>query len=155
RQVLAYCARSTGNQAEAEDIFQRVAIRAWRGYSNFRADSSFLTWALAIARREVARAMSRVKLEESLGEVGEKGAANIAIATAAEGTGPAYNWLAEAAQAALAAGVLTDIEAGVVIDRLAFQDLSWEELGKKFHTDGTGCAVIHCRAIPKLRVFLF
>jgi RNA polymerase sigma factor (sigma-70 family) len=53
--VLAYCRRATRNPADADDLCQRVAIRAWRGYATFRGDSSVLTWLLRIAEREAIR----------------------------------------------------------------------------------------------------
>src|SRR5438552_15210451 len=56
-QVKAFCSRAIDDPYEAEEIFQQVAIRAWRGYSTFNGDATFLTWVLAIACREVARAL--------------------------------------------------------------------------------------------------
>src|SRR5579872_9463 len=59
QQVQLYCYRAAGNRDDGEDIFQQAAVRAWRGYASFRGDCAFVSWAIAIAKREVARVMGR------------------------------------------------------------------------------------------------
>lgn len=58
-QLMAYARWATGSREEAEDLVQAVAVRAWRGFAHFRGDAAFLTWTMAIARREAARAGAR------------------------------------------------------------------------------------------------
>jgi hypothetical protein len=39
--------------------------------------------------------------------------------------------------------------------RLAEPDASWQDIGDRVGITASACAVVHCRAVPKLRVFLF
>src|SRR4051812_15286503 len=55
RRVRTYCARFMDNQADADDVFQQIAIRVWRGFSTFRGDAPFLGWVMSIARRGCLR----------------------------------------------------------------------------------------------------
>jgi RNA polymerase sigma factor (sigma-70 family) len=154
RQVLAYCSRVVGNLTDAEDVTQRVAIRAWRGYPAFRRDASFLTWVLTIARREIVRGQGRMP-DVSLDQVIESNPEHSPAVQPLENRETNYNWLAESARGALAARALTETETQVVLERLSSPDVTWDQVGEKVGMDGATCAVIHCRAIPKLRVFLF
>ncbi len=159
QQVLLYCYRAAGNRDDAEDVFQQVAVRAWRGYATFRGDCAFLSWAIAIARRETARVMGRkaerTRAESSLEVMAEESPALLPSTPTPELPASDENWLTRAARAAVAEGVLTECEANVLIARLALPECSWDQIGALLSLDGGTCAVTHCRAIPKLRVFLF
>ena len=160
QQVLHFCYRSAGNRDDAEDIFQQVALRAWRGFATFRGECAFLSWAIAIARRETARIMSR-KLERTRQESSLELFTEDSAALLPSAPGPSLPAVSEkqalcsAARAAVAQEVLTESEADVVIARLSLAECSWEQIGAMLSLEGGTCAVIYCRAIPKLRVFLF
>jgi RNA polymerase sigma factor (sigma-70 family) len=158
-QVLAYCRRATRRREDAEDVFQQVALRAWRGYDTFQGSASFLTWVLAIARREVARfharQITRTGGESSLDDVGSE------LVPAADADTPEHiatregNWLQPVAAAAVAAGFLDAGEVTVVLQRLAHPELTWLDLGPQLGLQPANCAAIHARAIPKWRSYLF
>ncbi len=158
RQVQLFCYRAAGNPDDGEDIFQQAAVRAWRGYSSFRGDCAFVSWAIAIARRETARVMGRkserARAETSLDVVAEETPGM--LPSVSPPAPPADDhWLTRAASAAVAAGELSEAEASVLAARISLPDCSWEQIGSLLCLDGGACAVTHCRAIPKLRVFLF
>jgi RNA polymerase sigma factor (sigma-70 family) len=158
-QVWAACSRAADDPNDAEDIFQQVAIRAWRGYPSFRGDSAFLTWVLAIARREIARVLrrrqERRKAESSLESLEEDAPGTLPPAPAPEPVPAGSPWLLHAASAASAEGALSGAEAAVLQARLAHPDATWEQIGEQLGIGGATCAVLHCRAVPKLRVYLF
>jgi RNA polymerase sigma factor (sigma-70 family) len=157
--VWAYCCRAARDQNDAEDIFQQVAIRAWRGFSSFRGDAQFLTWALSIARREVTRVLGgrshRARSETSLELLTEEAPGALPTTEAPEPPGPGEGWVAEAARQAVDTGGLTPMESAIVLLRLADPEATWEQIGHQHGMEGGACAVAHCRALPKLRVFLF
>src|SRR4051812_25922134 len=47
--VVRYCHRYTQAAGEAEEVCQRVALRAWRHFSTLRDRKTYLSWVLAIA----------------------------------------------------------------------------------------------------------
>jgi RNA polymerase sigma factor (sigma-70 family) len=159
RQVRAFCSRAVDDPYEAEEIFQQVAIRAWRGYSTFNGDATFLTWVLAIARREVARAMShryeRFNAETSLEVMVETDVYTFSTLSAIEAMDMDYGWLSEVTKIAATSGALTQTETAAILARLARPEDNWQTVGEVLGVSGTTCATIHCRAVPKLRMFLF
>lgn len=58
RDVWRFCAALVGDE-EASDATQETFIRAWRSAPTFRAESSAMTWLLAIARRACFEASRR------------------------------------------------------------------------------------------------
>lgn len=151
--VGAYCRRFTRSRQDAEDLLQRVALRAWRGYPAFRGDAQFLTWVMAIARREAYR-MADEAAEERARQAGWDDAA-AALLVAESGTGGAdTSWIDAAVLEAGRVGVLGELEFQVVRHRLVRPGDSWERLAERLRVTAVNCAVAHTRAVPKLRVFL-
>jgi DNA-directed RNA polymerase specialized sigma24 family protein len=142
----------------ADDVFQRTAIRAWRGYSTFRGDS-FLSWTLSIARNEGLREFGKrnkiSKVETSLEALIEDSPAATPMATPAELESQASDILRRAVRASIATQFLSTAEAQVILARLEEPEAEWDQIGIRLGKEGGTCAVLHCRAIPKLRVFLF
>lgn len=159
QQVLAFCYHRVDLPSEAEEIFQQIAIRAWYGYASFNGDAAFLTWVMTIARREIARAMShhheRSKTEASLEVVTEIAPDSLPSFPAPEMGSKDYSWLSVVTKIAASKGVLTQMESTSILTRLAHSEESWDAIGKMLGVSGTACATLHCRAIPKLRMFLF
>ena len=152
--VLRYCRRAARNPDAAQDILQEVALRAWRGYPSLRKTDKFLAWVLRIAQREVARMMSRMRNDEvSLDEEAEIADETHPWEATPELAAPV--WAADVVKAAVTERELSGIEAKVLLARLALPHASWEETGAVLGIAGATCAVIHCRAVPKLCVFLF
>jgi len=61
--VLRYVRWLTGDSHTAEDIVQIVLVRAWKGFHLLEDDRAVHGWLKTIARREVARAYSRKRLD--------------------------------------------------------------------------------------------
>ncbi|RYX80677.1 hypothetical protein EON83_27590 [bacterium] len=162
-QVIAICRRSFRDAADSEDVLGRIALRAWRGFATFRGDSSFSTWVISIAKREIARTHARedarhqreVSLEVVAETAPERLPSHSDKTNTSLGTPAAPNALATLVKKAVASEEISDIEARVILARIAQPTLNWSELGSQLGMDGTACAVAHCRAIPKFRVFLF
>ena len=57
--VLNYALAATSDPSEAEDVAQDVFIRAYRGLSRFRGESSFKTWIYSIATNVVRTHLER------------------------------------------------------------------------------------------------
>lgn len=151
--VGAYCRRATRNRQDAEDLLQRVALRAWRGYPAFRGDAQFLTWVMAIARREAARMAVEAAEERARQAEWDDAAAALLVADADTG-GADTSWIGAAVLEARRAAVLGELECEVVRHRLVRPDDSWERLAERLGVSAVNCAVAHSRAMPKLRVFL-
>ena len=146
------------------EVFQRVAIRAWRGFPTFQGEAPFLRWVLTIVRRETLRLQgsqsTRRHREISLDDLVETRPYALPRTPAPDEGGESVlpvvpELLPELVRAAVASGALTPSEATVVLTRLAHPEQSWDTLGAELGMRGVTCAVTHCRAIPKLRVFLF
>jgi len=159
-QVRRYCLGQVNNPADVDDIVQKVAVRAWRGFGTFRGDAAFLTWVIAIARREIAREMGRRgeqrRRESSLDTILETAPGQLLNVAAPEEAPPAADarWVAAEVRGAVAAGELSEAEGQVVLARLARPEPSWEEVGVRLGITANAAAVTHCRAIPRLRVYL-
>lgn len=157
--VLAFCKRSIMNQVEADEVFQRVAIRAWCGYAAFQRDATFLTWVLSIARREIARFKGQryedATRETSLELLNETTPDALPGTLAPDTSLTDHSWLGDVTRIAASHGYLTEVETAAILTRLLYPEENWHEIGTHLGLSGTTCSVLHCRAIPKLRVFLF
>jgi RNA polymerase sigma factor (sigma-70 family) len=156
-QVERACCRALGNCALAADVAQQAAIRAWRGAATFRGDCPFSMWALRITRNEINRALRRLvrqrAREAALDTVAED-APVLAAAAPIPRERPQLSWTQTIAMASKS-GALTDQECRCVLQRLLAHDASWHEIGRSLGISEGSAAVLHCRAIPKLRVYLF
>jgi RNA polymerase sigma factor (sigma-70 family) len=153
--LMDYCRRRSG-PSEADDLFQAVALRAWRGYGSFRRQSSFLTWVLRIAEREAIRQDARQRRRD---RYEDRTAADVPavepVVAAADSDSPDQRWIAGAVEDAWRAGTISDIEHEVVQTRIAAPALTWSAIAEHLGMNANRCAVAHSRAIPKIRVFVF
>jgi len=147
--VRRFCMRSVRDHDLADEVLQQTRIRAWRGYSSFQRRSSFLTWALTIARREVAREMGRQRRFVPIESIPEP------VAPDAPPAPPSAEGFAAAIEHAIEHETLTPSEAQVVRARLASPDAGWTQIAAALGASPGHCAVLHFRAMAKLRVFLF
>lgn len=150
-QVAAHCRRLTWNDAEADELFQRVAIRAWRGHSSFRGDCDYLTWVVAIARREAARYAAQRAVVNAR-EVPLEEADPVAPEPDHDTD---RGWLHTAVADALVERAISEAEHRVLVARLTKPEVTWAEIGESVGETAVAAAVAHSRAVPKLRVFLF
>ena len=67
--VVGFCVRMMKDRAEAEDVAQDVFLAIYQHAHEFRGDSSFITWALRIARNMT---LNRIKYLERRGRAGKK-----------------------------------------------------------------------------------
>ena len=150
-EVIRFCRWSAGRLGEAEELYQRVLIRSWRGWPTFRGDGSFLSWVLRIAQREAARLgaeRSRIaRAEAPLDSLTREPAVP-------EEPRVDAGWVRAAVARATAAGALNPAESAVVLGRLDHPDDSWQTLAERLGSSANVCAVTHFRAVPKLRVFI-
>jgi DNA-directed RNA polymerase specialized sigma24 family protein len=164
--IASFCRRAARNAADAHELYQITAIRAWRGHANFRGESAYLTWAMRIAEREAIRMAARreriLRHEVAVdplcaGEWLGAGSPQQATADTAPWvvSGANAGWIGAVVEQAERLGVLGRSEARVVRERLADQETAWPGIAARLGLTPTACAVAHCRAVPKLRVFLF
>lgn len=164
--IAAFCRLATHNAADAQELYQITTIRAWRGHANFRGESAYLTWAMRIAEREAIRLAARreriLRHEVAVDPLGTDEWLNAESPPQAGGdtahwvvSGVAVGWIGAVVEQAERLSVLGASEARVVRERLADPDGSWQSIGARLGLTATACAVAHCRAVPKLRVFLF
>lgn len=164
--VVGYC-RSYLGETDADDVTQCVAARAWRGWPSFRGDASFLTWVMHITENEVKRWQSKryreqlrlVALDPDLHFIEAPGnpvlvehEAHVTSGNEARPAPTSGNQVTVLEQA-VSAKFLTDREAFVLHTR-SEHDETWSELGARLGLSANGLAAIHCRAVPKLRVFV-
>jgi hypothetical protein len=165
-QVAAMCRAQAGHGLDADELYQRVMIRAWRGHDGFRGESSYLTWVRQIIIREASRMAaareSEVRRLVALDQAGVGGADGVNGApggqpddgAADDGAAPGAG-LVDVIDQAARIGAITSAEHAVLGARLRHPDDTWERLAARLGLTATGCAVAHCRAVPKLRVYLF
>lgn len=158
-QVAAYCRHTMRDPVDADDLYQRVSIRAWRGHATFQGRSHYLTWVLRIAEREAARlggSLSRTRRREEPYDDREAGASGRAETSEDPPSQPAVDasWIRAAASAAADAGAITAVEHQIVLARLERPYATWQQIAEHLATSANVCAVTHCRAVVKLRVYL-
>lgn len=179
-----FCNKITENSEDANEIFQRTAIRAWRGYSSFRGGSSFLTWVISIARNESNRFYSkklhRLKKELSIESIDEENIVDKALVaniSQEQYTSAPCIDITQIIHDAFQDGYLSDAEYKVLYFRIASQNSTqpdqdqiihqqktnndrqysydWNEVGRILGFPSTTCATHWFRAISKIRVYLF
>jgi hypothetical protein len=157
-QVTAMCRAQAGYGLDADELYQRVMIRAWRGHDGFRGESSYLTWVRQIIIREASRMAaareSEVRRLVALDQAGADGVNGAPGSQPADGAAPGAG-LADVIDQAARIGAITGAEHAVLGARLRHPGDTWERLATRLGLTATGCAVAHCRAVPKLRVYLF
>jgi hypothetical protein len=162
--------RAQAGGRDADELYQRVAIRAWRGHDGFRGDSAYLTWVRQIIIREAGRlaAAREADIRRQVALEGAWADGTDRAAGSAPGDGEPDPWITGAARIAgpgggmqgvlrqaARTGALSTAEHAVLVARLAYPEDTWEQLAGRLGLTATACAVTHCRAVPKLRVFLF
>ena len=155
--VFQYCLSLCKNDHDANDVFQQVALRAWRGYSSFRGDSSFLTWVYTIARRESYRflELSQRDLERTTQLDQADVNAPPTRHTIEQKLDLKKNWLYEFLEEATSKKLLSEDEFKVIYLRSTLPNApTWAEIGNQLGRTKEWCATTHSRALEKLRVFV-
>jgi|SRR5579871_1214618 len=150
-----WCYRQIHTRDDTEDLVQIVAMRAWRGYADFRGDNSnFYSWVMAIARREVATYIKRKTPIVDIDDIVDTLPAPDNPDDSEPDAALRLKRLKALLPSALQKGDLTPREAKVLYIRFTYskKDFSVIEqaLGLK---DGHG-AVLQFRALPKFGAFL-
>jgi DNA-directed RNA polymerase specialized sigma24 family protein len=130
---------------------QRVAIRVWRALPSFRGDCPVIAWIMTIVRGEIARVISRLSVERSRNQPIEAAGPIPAPPPAGSERVPARALVQDAA----AGGVISSNEAAALLARMDMPEASWEQIGEMLGVEASTCASNHCRAIPRLRVYIF
>src|SRR5688572_25786816 len=68
RRLLNHCYRMLGSWTEAEDVFQDVLVRAWRGLEGYRGQAALRTWLYQIATNACLTAL-KSRMRRSLPEL--------------------------------------------------------------------------------------
>jgi DNA-directed RNA polymerase specialized sigma24 family protein len=103
--------RAQAGGRDADELYQRVMIRAWRGHDGFRGDSAYLTWVRQIIIREAGR-LAAAREAEVRRQVALEGtwadSADVA-ADSGSGDGGADPWITGAATIAGPGGGLPGV----------------------------------------------
>ena len=165
RALLSYCRRHTDSPQEAEDLFQTVALRALRSFKSFRRESRFRTWIMKIAQHEAARPrpglpspsarhpFTLCSLDAML-EVNSGHPALSVDAEAKDGYTLSPGVLRSVIPQAVAEGSLKSVEAMVLLVRPDNPGKTLAELAPTLGITHQNAATIHCRAQPKVLVYL-
>jgi len=153
QQIMAICLRLMRDSTRADDLFQEVALRAWRGWATFRGDASFTTWIYQIAQRAAATLGRRRSREQRV----------MQSLTPVESAPPTAEISSESKLAVLAALAraadekwLDQQEAEVLRRRYELDAAAdWNAVAAQLGITPGHAAVIHCRAVPKFRMYLF
>jgi len=143
----------------ADELLQRVRIRAWRGHASYNGSGPYLKWVLAIARREAADMAASVQRwrdrhvpydpeQDDRPDLDPLGGGM-------EGAGPAIEITATLLRARRA-GILSAAEFQVLAARFSDGgDLGWQAIAPRLGVTPANAATLHMRAVAKLRAYLF
>ncbi len=62
--VYTVCYMFSGSREEAEDLFQDVLVRLWKGYDTFRGESDVRTWIYRVSLNTCINGQKRKKKKE-------------------------------------------------------------------------------------------
>lgn len=65
--VYTVCYMFSGSREEAEDLFQDVLVRLWKGYDTFRGESDVRTWIYRVSLNTCINGQKRKKKESTQG----------------------------------------------------------------------------------------
>jgi hypothetical protein len=155
--LLSYCNRIGRDSDRGDEIFQRTSIRVWLGFRGFRRETPFLVWACKIAHNEADRLFAKeIALGRKKAPVAVEDLTNLpSLPGAASRRDRLSTILATAAQDAVTTGHINETESRVILGKLERPDASWIEIGAPLSLTANACAAAHCRAMPKLGVYLF
>lgn len=160
RNICQYCTYrlSSFSQPDIDDVIQDIRIAAWRGFNTLRDENRFRSWVMKIAENktnDIYRRNSKLRSNPlSLDEIEEQANTGYFIGQDNKPRdGIYYEFLREAVLAAVCAKDLSEVEAKIIM-AYAY-GATPDEIEKELGISGSNCAVYHCRALPKLRVFLF
>ena len=152
--VLGYCTRELRDLHRAEDVVQNVWRRVWRNYSQFRGEAPIVAWIFAIARREISRESARFLEENRRKADDQELLENLPAIETEQIENVSGLPTAELIASAVNAGEISRLEADILCARMEYPPPSWKDLAQRFEQSATACAAAHCRAIPRLRVFI-
>ena len=152
--IQAFCWRSLGDHAAAEDVAQVIGLRAWRSFGSFRREAPFVGWAMRIARNEINRELRR-RVMRIAREVPAVDGYEGVQCSREERQGDHNVDLRALILEAREIGAISEPEASSLLLRLANPEKNWTEVAADSNDSAAQCAANHCRAIPKLRVFIF
>jgi RNA polymerase sigma factor (sigma-70 family) len=179
--IARLCYRFAGSRDKADELLQRIRIRAWRGHSAFRGDGPYRAFVGIIARRE-GRDFAQERLKRQARELPydpERNDITPASAAASHAATPkdlldpvaadldAANLVApepdppdidvdELIAAAERDRVLSSLESQVLRARACDEvDRSWDAIALRLGKSANHVAQLHARAIVKIRVYLF
>jgi DNA-directed RNA polymerase specialized sigma24 family protein len=143
--VLGLCTLYLNDYHCAEDVTQLVACRAWSGYKTLRDRQAFKAWVFKIARREVQRVLGKRNFEIPVPD--PQPMPPPALADQALG-----EEMKQICDRAVSLGVISGTEADILWAKA--EQNSWEQIATRLNLSPANCATMHCRAVPKLRVFI-
>jgi RNA polymerase sigma-70 factor, ECF subfamily len=129
---------------DADDALQNTFIKAWRGITEFRSDSSLYTWLFAIATNEALTLINKRKKNstESLDDLESY------FANSVEGN----SWFdGDEAQVKLQNAILQlPVKQRIVFNLKYFDDITYEEMSKLLNTSVGALKASYHHAVKKI-----
>ncbi|MGO8747690.1 MAG: RNA polymerase sigma factor [Thermoguttaceae bacterium] len=154
--VRADCEKRAQCVQDAEEIFSQTRLAACKNFAKFSGRSTFYTWAIGIARHNVAHLLKarikRRKREQPLGDIVDSLVERHQSRRpfAADVVARLITLVPRAADASH----LTASEASVLVARLGQPNAGWVDIARSFHRAETWCWKTFERAVSKLCVYL-